>query len=195
MSSRIIRGDDRVRKQHIHGMSGTDFAMETPTTQERAMNVEKQAFEQGYQEGERIGKEMGERMVESAVKRYDRSISEMATAYKSVLVAMEVKTVQLALHISRKVIQREVTTDPDLVSALASVALRRVQSHNSITLRVSRHDYPRVSEVIADMNPAVIVKEDPGFERGDFIVDSSQTHLDGRIFNQVDTLGRALLEE
>ena len=89
------------------------------------MNVEKQAFEQGYAEGERIGKQMGEKMIETVVKRYDSNIAELAESHKSSRRSHGGKTVRLALEIARKIVQRELTMDPDLVAALASVALRR----------------------------------------------------------------------
>ena len=195
MSSKIIRGEDRSQKLKIRPAIAESDRTPGPDSQEQLHRIEKQAFEQGYREGELIGKQMGERMIETAVKRYERSVNEMASAHTQVVHTMEMKTVELALEIARKVIQREISTDPDLVSALATVALRRVQSHQSITLRVSRQDYPRIREAVSNMNSAVTVVEELSLERGDFMIDTGQTHLDGRLLSQVETLGRAMLEE
>jgi flagellar biosynthesis/type III secretory pathway protein FliH len=159
------------------------------------MDVEKQAFEQGYAEGERIGKQMGEAMVETICKRYETSLAELASVHKQMKQAMEEQTVRLAIEIARKITQRELTLDPDLVSALATVSLKRLASHQSISLRVSRTDFARVSSAIAQVNAAVAVKEDPTLERGDFVIDTGQTHLDGRVTSQIDMIARALLEE
>src|SRR5262249_2106441 len=155
----------------------------------------KQAFEQGYAEGERIGKQMGEAMVETICKRYETSLAELASVHKQMKQAMEEQTVLLAIEIARKITQRELTMDPDLVSALATVSLKRLASHQSISLRVSRTDFARVSIAIAQVNAAVTVKEDPTLERGDFVIDTGQTHLDGRVTSQMDMIARALLEE
>src|SRR5688572_17994793 len=107
MSSRIIRGDSTAQKLKVRtadsGLAGIAHS--------QAMHVEKQAFEQGYQEGERIGKQMGEKMVETVVRRYDKSIVELAEAYKGLLEEMGKQTVRLATEISRKIIQRELTVD------------------------------------------------------------------------------------
>ena len=159
------------------------------------MDVEKQAFEQGYAEGERIGKQMGEKMVETVVKRYDNSILQLAESHKAVMECIEEQTVRLALEIARKVVQRELTMDPDIIAALASVALKRVCNHQAITLRVSRQDFGRVRVAIANVNPAITVKDDATLERGDYVIDTAQTHLDGRVASQVDTIGRALFDE
>lgn len=193
MSSRIIRGNDRGTRLKITDAGG--IAVGSPGSHDHIMNVEKQAFEQGYAEGERIGKQMGEKMVETAVKRYENSVAELALAHKGLVEAMEEQTVRLALEISRKIVQRELTIDQDLVAALAAVALKRVAGHHSISLRVSRQDFPHVRVAVAMANPAVAVKDDATLERGDFVIDTGQTHLDGRISSQVETIGRALFDE
>src|SRR5438105_7806679 len=192
MSSRIIRGDSRIQKLKVSGPGGVNIL---GGSQERVMDVEKQAFEQGYAEGERIGKQMGEKMVETVVKRYDTGIVKLAEAHKTLVEAMEEQTVFLALQIARKIVQRELTMDPDIVAALASVALKRVLSHQSITLRVSRQDFEHVRAVVAAANPAISVKDDATLERGDFVVDTAQTHLDGRVASQIETIGRVLFDE
>src|SRR5205085_11998003 len=182
MSSRMIRGDSRVQKLKVSGPGGGSIL---GGSQDHVMDVEKQAFEQGYAEGERIGKQMGEKMVETVVKRYDNGIAKLVEAHKTLVEAMEEQTVRLALEISRKIVQRELTMDPDLVAALASVALKRVLSHQSITLRVSRQDVEHVRAAVTAANPAISVKDDATLERGDFVVDTAQTHLDGRIASQI----------
>ena len=193
MSSRIIRGDGRQQTATISspgggsGMSGI--------SQDHIMGVEKQAFEQGNAEGERTGKQMGEAMVESVCKRYEKGLADLAASHKQMVETMEEQTVRLALEIARKIVQRELTMDPDLVGALATVALKRLSGHQSITLRVSRNDFERVRVAIANVNPAVTVKEEPSLERGNFLIETGQTHLDARVSSQVETIGRALFEE
>jgi flagellar assembly protein FliH len=192
MSSRIIRGDNRIKKLKV---SAPGEGILIGGSEEHVMDVEKQAFEQGYAEGERIGKQMGEKMVETVVKRYDNSIVELAESHKALVETIEEQTVRLALEIARKIVQRELTMDPDIVAALASVALKRVSNHQSITLRVSRQDFGRVRVAVANVNPAITVKDDATLERGDYVIDTAQTHLDGRVASQVDTIGRVLFDE
>jgi flagellar assembly protein FliH len=193
MSSRIIRGDSRGQKLTVS--VAAEGSIISGSLQEHALSVEKEAFAQGYAEGERIGKQMGEKMVETVVKRYDQSIAGIAEAHGKLAESMEEETVRLALEIARKIVQRELTLDPDLVAALAAVALKRVPAHQGIALRISRHDFHRVNAAVADINPAVAVKEDATLERGDFIVETNQTHLDGRVSSQIDAIGKALFDE
>jgi flagellar assembly protein FliH len=193
MSSRIIRGESRIRTLKVSGP--TERSIISAASQEHAMSIEKEAFEKGYVEGEKIGKQMGEKMIETAVRRYDHTIAQLAESHRQLVEAMEVQTVHLALEIARKIVQRELTMDLDLVAALASVALKRVPGHQSITLRVSRHDFGRVRVTVGNVNPAVTVKDDATLERGDFVVETGQTFLDGRVSTQIDTIGKALFDE
>ena len=193
MSSRIIRGDGRVQKLKVSAPSGNPMGSGVP--EEHFMDVEKQAFEQGYAEGERIGKQMGEAMIETICKRYEKSLADLAASHRDMSQAMEEQTVRLSLEIARKIVQRELTMDADLVSALVAVALKRVAAHQSIAVRVCRHDLERVRNAIAAVNPGVTVKEDPALERGDFLIETGQTHLDGRLGSQIDAISRTLFDE
>lgn len=199
MSSRIIRGDDRIKKVRVTPGIPVSAGGAPPAAeiigQDHVMNVEKQAFEQGYKEGERIGKQMGERMVSTAIQRYDRSVHELAALHQSLREAMEKEAVRLALAVARKIVQREVSMDQDLIAALVSVALKRVQGQTGVTVRVSTHDYARLNASLHSLSASIAVKEDPSLERGDFVLDSIQTHIDGRISGQIETVGRALLDE
>jgi flagellar assembly protein FliH len=191
MSSRIIRGDSRIQKLKVSQAGSGMVGM----SEDHIMDVEKQAFEQGYAEGERIGKQMGEAMIETICKRYEKGLVDLAASHKQMIAQMEEHTVRMALEIARKIVQRELAMDPDLVTTLATVALKRLSGHQSIVLRISRHDFDKVRTVIASLNAAVKVSEDPALERGDFVIETGQTHLDGRLSSQLDAMSRALLEE
>ena len=190
MSSRIIRANERVKKLRVSG-TGTAAA----AFGEQAMKVEKQAFEQGYAEGERMGKQMGEQMVGTVVKKYDQSISEFAVSHRKLVESMQTEAVRLSLEVARSILGREATTDPDVVTALVTVALKRIEGHQEIVLRLSRDDYQRIREVVEDLNSAMRVEEAAELERGDFILDTSKTHLDGRMMTRISQIGRTLLEE
>ena len=193
MSSRIIRGDDYGKKTAIRSIA---FELDPGSRPEDQIHrAEKQAFDKGYREGERAGRQTGEQMIATTVKRYEQTAAELAKAYGEIVRAMETRTAELAIEIARKVIQREINSDPELVCALAVVAVRRVQSHQNITLRVSRYDFHGIQEAVGAVNTAVTVVEDASLERGDFMIDTSQTHVDGRVQSQMETLGEAILAE
>lgn len=188
MSSRIIRGSERVKRPRISAPGAADIPGGY------AMEVEKQAFEKGYQEGERMGKQMGEQMVGTVVKRYEQSICEFAVAHKKLVESMQTEAVRLSMAVARSILQREVAADPDVVTALVAVALKRIEGHPEIVLRVSRDDFSRVRKAVEDISSSVRVEQAAELERGDFTIDTSKTHLDGRMLTRIGEIGRTLLE-
>jgi len=191
MSFRIVRADERRKKARVSSVSEEAVEVLGP---DHAMGVEKQAYAEGYKEGERIGKEMGERIVAAAAQRYDRAVQEITSLHRKLRESTERDAVELAMAVARRIVQREVSIDPDLVAALVTVALKRVQGQSGLVARVSGSDFERVQAMLSSSNSNVVVKEDPSLERGDFMLDTNQTHVDGRIASQIDTIGRALLD-
>ncbi len=192
MSSRIIRGGKSNKTSRINTLGGDSLP---GLPQSHIMGVEKQAFERGYQEGNEIGKQMGEQMMETAVKRYDQTIVDMAVSHKKLVESMERETVRLSLAIAKSILGRAVSTDPDVVTVLVSLALKRLQGHHEIVLKVSPDDFERVRSGIENIDSAVRVEQVSSLERGDFILDSSKTHFDGRMMSRLDHIGRELLDE
>ena len=54
--------------------------------------------------------------------------------------------VQLALTLARRVVHREVTLDPELLAALAHVALERLGTTTPATIRLHPEDYTVVAQ-------------------------------------------------
>ncbi len=192
-SSRIIRGSDRIKRPRISRPS--EPASEPELSSGRLMEVEKQAFEKGYAEGERIGRQMGEQMIGSMVKRYEKSVSDLAVAHRRLVESMEKEAVRLALAVAESVIEREIRTDPDVVNALVAVALKRMEGHPEVVLRVSPDDFEMVSATVSSINPAVRIEQANELERGDFMIDTRKTHLDGRMSSRIRQIGRSLFED
>jgi flagellar assembly protein FliH len=138
---------------------------------------------------------MGETIVATICKRYEQSIAELAGFHRQMQQEMEEQTVRLAIEIARKIVRRELTVDPDLLTALAVAALKRVSGQPSITLQVSNDDFERVSVAVAAVNPGASVKADPAMERGDFLIETGQTYMDGRLGSQIDAISKALFDE
>lgn len=159
------------------------------------MEVEKQAFEKGYHEGNLIGKKMGEQMMETVVKKYDQTIVDFTISHKKLVESMETETVRLSLEIAKSILGREVSTDSDVVTALVTLALKRLQGHHEITLKVSPDDFERVRDGVAQVDSAVRVEQVVSLERGDFILDTSKTHFDGRMLSRLNHIGRELLNQ
>ena len=192
MNPKVIRCKDPQNYLTIRQTGQNDSGI---LFQDPIAEAEKRAFEKGLLEGERNARRVFEAKADAAARRYDKGIAEMAGAYRTLVSAAETNAVQLAMAIARKVIQREFHFEPSDVAARATKALESVRTQPGIVLKVSVHDAARLREMVDQTNLSVVVNEDPSMKQGDFMIDTSRTHIDGRIASQLEQIEKDFLEE
>lgn len=165
--------------------------------QARLAALEREAFAKGYAQGERAGLEAGAKRTEAMLRRVAQTIEELAGLRQTIIRETERQMVQLALLLARKVVARELTTDPDLVAAMAHVALDRLGESTPATIRLNPEDY---AVVTAGRGPGwagaqVQVVPDAAVARGGCVVDSEFGLVNGTLDAQFAELTRALLGE
>lgn len=89
---------------------------------------------------------------------------------------IEVEVVQLALAIARRVLHREVSADPLLLAGMARVALEKLENKSEVVLRVHPDLAAQWRTFFAstmELRHAPEVQEDPGLERGRYILQTA----------------------
>jgi flagellar assembly protein FliH len=157
--------------------------------------LEREAFGKGYEAGERAGEEAAGQRGEAMLHRLTQTLGELTSVRAEMIHQTERQMVQLALAIARRIVQREVSLDPDLLMAMARVALERLGETARVTVRLHPEDYAaagaaRVSEM-ASSNVTIVA--DPRLSRGACRVESDMGLLDVGIDAQLQEVGRALL--
>jgi flagellar biosynthesis/type III secretory pathway protein FliH len=104
-----------------------------------------------------------------------------------------------AVHLARKVIERELTHGEDALRAAVERVVRRLTQGDVLSVRVS----PDVAEALAAWRGAsdqpltlarLAVVADAGLGRGDWIVETDAGFLDGRLATQLAEAERLLAE-
>jgi flagellar assembly protein FliH len=157
--------------------------------------LEREAFSKGFAQGERAGSEAAGQRGEAMLHRLTQTLEELTTVRTDMIRQTERQMVQLALAIARRIVQREVTLDPDLLLAMARVALERLGDSAQVTVRLHPDDYAaaradRVSELTGSN---VTIVADARLSRGACRVESDMGLLDIGIDAQLQEVGRALL--
>ncbi len=157
--------------------------------------IEREAFANGYAQGERAGFEAGTHRAEAMFRRLAATIEELTTLRRRMIAEGERELVQLALAIARRVVQREVTVDHDLVMTIARVALDRLGEGTAATIRLNPEDYRAVVALHGDAWAGVRVRvlADDGVTRGGCKVESDIGLVDGSVEAQFDSISRELL--
>ncbi len=113
---------------------------------EEAEKIKAESWQAAKMEGYRAGKE--EAMIEAAQLKSEFQIKQMQLEqeYSNKLAQMEPMLVQAMLPVFEKVTKVLSTDKEDLILHLVNSALERAESSKEFYIRVSRQDYPYLSE-------------------------------------------------
>jgi flagellar assembly protein FliH len=109
----------------------------------------------------------------------------------------EQQMVQLAMAVARRVVRREISIDPDLLIAMARVALDRLGESAQVTVRLSPEDFQATTAVRAAQwtGTNVTVVADARIGRGGCLVESDFGTMNAGADAQIQEIARALLGE
>jgi flagellar assembly protein FliH len=157
--------------------------------------VERDAFAKGFAQGEKAGAEAAGKRGEVMLRRLTETLDELTTLRAQMIHQTEHQMVQLALAVARRVVQREISLDRDLLVAMARVALDRLGESAQVTVRLSPEDF----EVIITARNTdwagtnVTVVADPRISRGGCRIESDLGAMDAGADAQIQEIARALL--
>jgi flagellar assembly protein FliH len=169
-------------------------AHDTPamSSTERAM-IERDAFGQGYAQGERAGAEAAAQRSEAVLQRLKQTVGELQALRAEMIHKTERQVVQLAIAMARRIVHREITLDPELLSAMARVALDRLGESSTATIRLHPDDYAATAGSSHQADGVVRVVADPMVRRGGCMVHSEFGLIDVSADAQIQELATALL--
>lgn len=157
--------------------------------------LEREAFAKGFAQGERAGGEATAQRGEAMLQRLTETLAELTHVRADMIRQTERQMVHLALAIARRILQREVSLDPDLLLAMARVALERLGDSATVSVRLHPEDYAAAgaARVAGFATSNVTVVADSRLSRGACRVESDMGLLDVGIDAQLHELGRALI--
>ncbi len=159
--------------------------------------LEREAFAKGFAQGELAGAEAAGQRGEMMLHRLTQTLEELTQVRAQMIHETERQMVQLALAIARRIVHREVTLDPDLLVAMARVAMERLGETAQVKVRLHPDDYgaagaARVAQ-LAGSN--VMILADAHLSPGGCRIESDMGILDAGVDAQLAEIARALLGE
>ncbi|HEY9723203.1 MAG TPA: FliH/SctL family protein [Oscillatoriaceae cyanobacterium] len=98
--------------------------------------LREQAYADGYNEGKAAGEAEAARFLHDALQKFN----EMVVAFPTAVKQNEEKLVSLALEIASKVIQEEISLQPEIVQRTVETALKRVSDLEQVVVKVNPLD-------------------------------------------------------
>ena len=158
--------------------------------------LEREAFTKGYAQGERAGAEAGAARAEAMLRRLAQTLEDLQGLRRELLRRTERDVAELALAIARRVVQRELALDRDLLLALARVALDRLGDVATASIRLHPEDYAAAMTgrgALTTSTAGVEIVSDPAVHRGGCVVQSEFGSIDVGVATQIDELSHTLL--
>jgi flagellar assembly protein FliH len=159
--------------------------------------LERDAFAKGFSQGELAGAEAAGQRGEMMLHRLTQTLEELTQVRAQMIHQTERQMVQLALAVARRIVHREVTIDPDLLIAMARVAMERLGETAQVKVRLHPNDYEAAgaSRVAQLAGSNVMILADAHLSRGGCRIESDMGILDAGVDAQLQEIARALLGE
>lgn len=162
---------------------------------ERRNSLE-QGNKQGRAEGLQTGIEQESAKWTDALARLAQAIEDMSKSKARFRAEVEEDAVKLALAIARKVLNRELASDPEALVGLARVAFGKLNLRELQRVRVHPAGAPAIEKLLAASSAPkrVEVIPDGTLERGGAIFETDRGMLDASVTTQLSEIERGLAD-
>jgi len=186
---RSPRESPAVAQQHPDPNNGPDI--------ERQMNERAQAaHKKGLTEGEAAGRQQATAQFNSALEKISRTVAEIASLKPRLHHEAEEDVVKLAIGIARRILYREITTDPTALVGLVRAALDKLDGREVQRLRANPQDAPVLQQQLQQigMPRKIDVVADASLQRGSAIFETTQGSLDASAETQLNEIDRGFTD-
>ena len=161
-----------------------------------AVEHARQQHQAGLREGEAAARTSLEKQVHDAIDDLARSTALIRTQRQELLREGEADLVKLAIAIARRILHRELTVDPEAMTALIKVGLEKLRLQQIDRLRVSPVHASAIRRFLnsAPGGPEIALIEDASLSPGGAVFETSRGNLDVGLETQLDEVQRGLTD-
>lgn len=200
MSSRVIRpGDGKaahaslwrpqesIRRVYREAQRDADGGIEAR---------EQAAYQQGFAAGQAAALQQASERIEPAAAALSRITSELASLRQRFRAEAEQDTVRLSIAIARRVLHRELATDPEAILGLVMAAFQKLNARETHRLRLAAADAAIVEHNRArfEFPPALEIAPDPSLPPASAIFETSRGELDASVGSQLAEIDRGFAD-
>jgi flagellar assembly protein FliH len=210
MSSRVLRPEDGAVSAPIvwRSASGPTAqnarprpaepapASESRLSEQEAEARTRAAYNQGLAAGEAAALQRMQQKLDPVLNGLNAMIGELASSRKRVRAEAEDDAVKLAIAIARRVLYRELATDPEAILGLVKAAFSKLNARETHRLRVSPSDAAAIQEHRAKLQlpPALEIASDGSLTPGSAIFETTRGELDASVDTQLSEIDRGLTD-
>lgn len=160
--------------------------------------IQKDAYDEAFAQGLEEGRAAGAAEMAERADLFDTLATQLARPFEALDEAVEREAAQLAMAVARKLVRRELRTDPSCVIGVVREALT-VLPVAARDVRVLLH--PQDAELVrttlrkTEGERAWHIVEDPMLTRGGCRVESASSRIDARVEARLASIASALIDD
>lgn len=157
---------------------------------------ETQARKAGFEEGQAAARKALEAPFREALARAAQAVAELARLRERLRRETEEDLVRLAVAIARRILRREISTDPQAILGLVKAAFERIDEREVLRLRAHPEDARTLEASFADLGlpERIEVVADKKLERGALVVETERGELDASVETQLEEIERGFAD-
>lgn len=158
------------------------------------------AYEEGLKSGREQGLAEGREEAARLHAEAERLLKETRSLRAKMLGRVEPQVVKLAVAIAEKLIQRELSQEPEIIAGMVHSALRQLQEKGEVIVRLHPEDWVYCREYLAEWQQemrdgtTLSLLADGNMERGTYRVETDNSVVECRAKERLDDLRQALME-
>jgi len=173
-----------------------DAGARTPDLERTIETQLKEAHQQGYAAGEAAGAQRTSQRLDPVLGGLSGVIQELAGARKRFRMEAEEDTVKLAIAIARRVLHRELATDPEAILGLVKAAFSKLNARETHRLRIAPSDAAAMQENRGrlELPVGLDISPDASLTPGSAIFETSRGELDASVNTQLAEIDRGFAD-
>jgi flagellar assembly protein FliH len=154
------------------------------------------AYKRGVADGEATAQQKAGALAAPVLSNFGALVRELSAARENARHQAEESMVKLSLAIARRILHREMATDPAAILGLIRSAFDRLNAREIHKLRLSPGDAQIVLDNRGDLSipPAVEIHSDPGLTPGSALFETSRGELDLGVQTQLEEIERGFAD-
>lgn len=164
---------------------------------ERLRQLEKaEAHHQGVEDGLRRGREEASAEVKKSFEQVAQALEQLSQTKLKLRQEAEHELVKLSLAVARRILYRELSTDPASIEGIVHAALQKLQQREASKVRVWPAAVPAVRAALDRMGSrsGIEIIADPGLATGAMLFETSLGDLDASIETQLQEIQRGFAD-
>jgi len=143
-----------------------------------------------------VARRDSEAKVQAAVEQLGRAIAGLAGMRQQIREEASPEIARLAIAIAARILNREITVDPDAIHGLVSAAVAKLQARecSRVTVHPSYEAAIRRSLTNLNVKGKMEIVADPSLQPGDIRFETAQGQVDASIETQLREIERGLAD-